>query len=87
MASSDDRKEAEANRLATESFIPRVQWRRSDAYTMPNKDTIERFAKDLKIHPALIAGRLRKESGNYSLFSDLVGQNQVRQLFSSYEDV
>lgn len=82
-SSSEDRKEAEANRLATESFIPRVQWRRSDAYTTPNKDTIERFAKDLKIHPAIVAGRLRKESENYSLFSDLVGQNQVRHLFLS----
>ena len=80
-SSSEDRKEAEANRLATEAFIPRIQWRRSDAYTTPNKDTIERFAKDLKIHPAIIAGRLRKESANYSLFSDMVGQNQVRQLF------
>lgn len=83
---SEDRKEAEANRLATEAFIPRVQWRRSDAYITPNKETIERFAKDLKIHPAIIAGRLRKESGNYSLFSDLVGQNQVRQLFPSDEE-
>ncbi|MCE2029183.1 ImmA/IrrE family metallo-endopeptidase [Sessilibacter corallicola] len=85
-SSSEDRKEAEANRLATEAFIPRVQWRRSDAYTTPNKDTIERFARDLKIHPAIIAGRLRKESANYSLFSDMVGQNQVRQLFSSGEE-
>ena len=80
-SSSDDRKEAEANRLAIESFIPRVQWRRSDAYISPNKDTIERFARDLKIHPAVIAGRLRKESANYTLFSDMVGQGQVRQLF------
>lgn len=85
-SSSEDRKEAEANRLATEAFIPRVQWRRSDAYTAPSKDSIERFAKDLKIHPAVVAGRLRKESGNYSLFSDMVGQNQVRQLFPSNEE-
>lgn len=85
-SSSEDRKEAEANRLATEAFIPRVQWRRSDAYKTPSKDTIERFAKDLKIHPAIIAGRLRKESGNYGLFSDMVGQNQVRQLFPTDEE-
>jgi len=84
-ASSEDRREAEANRLAREAFIPRVQWRRSDAYTSPSKETIEKFAKELKIHPAVIAGRLRKESGNYGLFSDMVGQNQVRQLFPSPE--
>lgn len=85
-ASSEDRKEAEANRLASESFIPRVKWRRSEAFLTPNKETIERFAKDLKIHPSVVAGRLRKESGNYSLFSDLVGQNQVRRLFPLNEE-
>lgn len=84
-ASSEDRREAEANRLAREAFIPRVQWRRSEAYTSPSKESIEKFAKDLRISPAIIAGRLRKESGNYSLFSDLVGQNQVRNLFPSPE--
>lgn len=85
-SSSEDRKEAEANRLATEAFIPRVQWRRSDAYRAPDRNTIERFAKDLKIHPAIVAGRLRRESENYSLFSDMVGQNQVRQLFLADEN-
>lgn len=84
-ASSEDRREAEANRLARESFIPRVEWRRSDAYKAPNKESIERFAKELKISPAIIAGRLRKEMGNYSLFSGLVGQNQVRVLFNNAE--
>lgn len=81
-ASSEDRREAEANRLAREAFIPRVQWRRSVAYTSPSKDSIEKFAKELKIHPAIIAGRLRKETGNYGLFSELVGQNQIRKLFA-----
>jgi len=85
-ASSEDRREAEANRLAREAFIPRVQWRRSEAYTSPSKESIEKFSKELKISPAIIAGRLRKESGNYSLFSDLVGQNQVRNLFPSPEE-
>lgn len=85
-ASSEDRREAEANRLAREAFIPRVQWRRSEAYTSPSKESIEKFAKELKIHPAVIAGRLRKESGNYGLFADLVGQNQVRKLFPSPEE-
>ncbi len=85
-ASSEDRREAEANRLAREAFIPRAQWRRSEAYISPSKESIEKFAKELKISPAIIAGRFRRESGNYGLFSDLVGQNQVRMLFPSTED-
>jgi HTH-type transcriptional regulator/antitoxin HigA len=78
---SEDRREAEANRLAREAFIPRIVWRRSDAFIAPSRDSIERLAKQLRIHPAVIAGRLRKESGNFGQFADLVGQNEVKTMF------
>ncbi|MFC3656858.1 ImmA/IrrE family metallo-endopeptidase [Xanthomonas hyacinthi] len=80
-ASSEDRREAEANRLAREAFIPRLIWKRSDAFISPGKESIDRLSRELKIHPAIIAGRLRKETGNYHLFSDLIGHNQVRAMF------
>ncbi|WP_211263120.1 ImmA/IrrE family metallo-endopeptidase [Thioalkalivibrio nitratireducens] len=82
-APSEDRREAEANRLAREALIPRVMWKRSDAYLSPSRETIDRLARDLKVHPAVIAGRLRRESGNYQQFSELVGQGEVRHLFAS----
>lgn len=78
---SEDRREAEANRLAREAFIPRLIWKRSDAYISPSKESIDRLSRELKIHPAIIAGRLRKETGNYQQFSELVGVNEVRPLF------
>ncbi|HBN8562068.1 ImmA/IrrE family metallo-endopeptidase [Pseudomonas aeruginosa] len=80
---SEDKREAEANRIAREAFIPRSIWKRSDAYLNPSKESILDLARNLKIHPAIIAGRLRQESGNYNLFSDLVGQGEVRKLFKS----
>lgn len=80
-AASEDRREAEANRLAREAFIPRVLWRRSDAFLSPSRTTIERFARELRIHPSIVAGRLHKESGNYAAFSDMVGHHEVRPLF------
>lgn len=80
-ASSEDRREAEANRLAREAFIPRVVWKRSDAYLSPSRETIDQLSRELKIHPAIIAGRIRREAGNYQQFSDLVGQNEVKHLF------
>ncbi|HEU4634729.1 MAG TPA: ImmA/IrrE family metallo-endopeptidase [Edaphobacter sp.] len=86
-ASSEDRREAEANRLAREAFIPRVMWRRSEAYLSPSRETIEKLARELRIHPAIVAGRLRKESSNYTAFSDLVGQQQVRSFFSPSSEV
>jgi HTH-type transcriptional regulator/antitoxin HigA len=82
-ASSEDRREAEANRLASEAFIPRILWRRSEAFISPNRESIEAFAKELRIHPAIIAGRIRKESGNYGLFTDMLGNGQVRNAFAN----
>ena len=78
--SSKSRIEAEANRIAREAFIPRSLWKRSQAYTNPSEESIEKLARDLKIHPAIIAGQLRKEN-NYYLFSNLIGQNEVKKLF------
>ena len=80
-APSEDRREAEANRLAKEAFIPRLIWKRSDAFISPSKESIDKLSRDLKIHPAIIAGRLRRETGNYQHFSDLIGLGQVRTMF------
>lgn len=81
-ASSEDRREAEANRLAREAFIPRLVWKRSDAFLSPSRESIDRLSRELRIHPAIIAGRLRRETGNYHLFTDIVGHNQVKAMFN-----
>lgn len=80
-APSEDRREAEANRLAKEAFIPRLIWKRSDAFISPSKESIDKLSRELKIHPAIIAGRLRRETANYQQFSDLIGLGQVRAMF------
>ncbi|WP_447887394.1 ImmA/IrrE family metallo-endopeptidase [Serratia fonticola] len=82
-ASSEDKKESEANRLAREAFIPRAVWKRSDAYSSPSKETIDSLSRDLKITPAIIAGRIRRESGNYRLFADLIGQGEVSRILDA----
>ncbi|EMC8778982.1 ImmA/IrrE family metallo-endopeptidase [Providencia rettgeri] len=81
--SSEDKKEAEANRLAKEAFIPRAVWKRSDAYVSPSKESIDALSRELKITPAIIAGRLRRDSGNYRLFSELVGQGEVSKILNT----
>lgn len=77
----DDAKEAEANRIARDAFIPRAGWKRSEAYLKPSVESIRALAHKLQIHPAVIAGRLRKERTGYGNFSGLVGQKQVRKHF------
>jgi len=80
-ASSEDRREVEANRIAKEALIPRVAWKRSDAYLNPSNQAIDALSRELKIHPAIISGRLRKDRENYTLFNDLIGHGQVRKHF------
>ncbi|GLR03489.1 hypothetical protein GCM10007906_10760 [Vibrio hyugaensis] len=78
---SKDKFEAEANRIARDTFIPRMVWKRSEAYLNPSRDSIDSLSRELNIHPAIIAGRLRRESGKYNQYSDLIGQGDVRKHF------
>lgn len=84
-ASSEDRREAEANRITKEALIPRIAWKRSEAYLNPNNLAIDKLSRELKIHPAIIAGRVRKERENYTMFNDLIGIGQVRKHFNFLE--
>jgi HTH-type transcriptional regulator/antitoxin HigA len=77
----DDLKEAEANRLARDIFIPRSLWRRSDAYLYPSSETVQALADKLHISPAIVAGRLRREKTGFAVLGKLVGNRQVRRLF------
>jgi HTH-type transcriptional regulator/antitoxin HigA len=80
-ATSTEVIEQEANDLASEALIPRAIWRRSPARLRPSTQSIQALARDLQIHPAIVAGRLRYERRNYSLFSSLVGYRQARVHF------
>jgi HTH-type transcriptional regulator/antitoxin HigA len=74
----DNEKEAEANSFARDSLIPRDKWRRSEAFRLKTKNAVLKLAEERKIHPAIVAGRLRHETGDYTLHSELLGQDTVR---------
>ena len=82
---STDPKEAEANRIAREALIPKVIWKRSEVSISPNRENIDHLSRHLRVHPSIIAGRIRRETGRYELFSDLVEQGGVRKLLSNIE--
>ncbi|WGQ09935.1 XRE family transcriptional regulator [Pedobacter gandavensis] len=73
--------EKEADSYALNIMIPDETWRKSLARLSPTNETITNQAKKLTIHPALVAGRIRRETGNYYLFNDLIGLSQVRKQF------
>lgn len=77
----DDAKEAEANRMARDAFIPRALWVRSEAYLRPSHDSIQELADQLHISAAVVAGRLRYEKSRYVAFGRFVGYKKVRKHF------
>lgn len=73
--------EKEADEFALDALIPKEVWRTSLVRFKPSEKTIINQAKALGINPALVAGRIRKETGKYYQFNELIGQNKVRSQF------
>lgn len=76
-----DSVEGQANRFAQDAIIPPDQWAASGLEHKPTREHVISLAKRLLIHPALVAGRVRKETKNYRLFDDLLGRRQLRHMF------
>jgi len=77
----NDKRESEADRKAGEALIPEEEWSKSPASVLRTPDAVEHLAKRLRVHPAIVAGRIRYLRGSYRILSELVGQGQVRRLF------
>jgi HTH-type transcriptional regulator/antitoxin HigA len=71
-AITEDRREREADTLATEALIPQAEWRRSRAALQRTPEAIEEFANQVRVHPAVIAGFIRHSSRNYRILSQMV---------------
>ncbi|OJB33241.1 hypothetical protein BGV56_18735 [Burkholderia ubonensis] len=74
-------KENEANRIARDAFIKRAVWERSPARIAPSRESIQELADHLHIHPAIVAGRVQFETGQYNLFREFLGQGEVQKHF------
>lgn len=75
--------EAEADEMAQEALIPGHQWDLAKVRkTLLPKDAVA-FADEIGVHPAIVAGRLRHETKNYRLLTNLIGKTkQVSQCFA-----
>jgi HTH-type transcriptional regulator/antitoxin HigA len=76
-----DPREIEADELAGESLIPRAAWDTSPAKAVRSPQAVERLAKELRINPAIVAGRIRYERKNFRILNQFVGHGKVRKLF------
>lgn len=73
--------ESEADSLALESLIPTKVWELSSARVIPSTNNVKSLAAQLRIHPAIVVGRLRHERKVFSKMPELVGQGQIRKHF------
>jgi HTH-type transcriptional regulator / antitoxin HigA len=78
---SNDPREREADRLAGEALIPEAEWRKSPASRLRSPEAVQHLASELRIHPAIIAGRIRHQFKSFRVLSQFVGHGEVRCLF------
>jgi HTH-type transcriptional regulator/antitoxin HigA len=76
-----DNLERDADSMAGQMLIPEQLWDTALARYVRSRESVLSFAKKLKISPAIVAGRIRKEANNYVILNELVGNAQARKNF------
>ena len=79
---SKDTKEEEADRIAQNSLIPKEYWKKVNLDAKDLAKEVHNLSEQLKIHPAIIAGRIRFEKNNYRILSQFVGRGEVNNFFN-----
>jgi len=80
-----DKRELDADRLAEEALVPKDEINKTFQAGRISSAKIDAVANKLKIHPAILAGKIRYESRNYRLLSKYVGQGKIREQFHEYK--
>lgn len=71
--------EKEADDFAQSAFIPQEMWKRSFVRFTSAPKEVQKFAFERNLGAAVVAGRIRKERNDYTLFNELVGFGTVRK--------
>ena len=84
---SADVREREANAFAQEMLIAADVWERKQPLLLPDPSerAVRNVAQELRISPAILAGRIRWETQDYTQLGSLVGARQVREQFEEYK--
>ncbi len=80
-AVGSDTTELEADGLAQDALIPPEIWGEGEILAEPAPMAVLNMAWEAQVHPAIVAGRVRYETGKYRLLSQLVGTGEVRRQF------
>jgi HTH-type transcriptional regulator / antitoxin HigA len=74
--------EAEADSLAAEAMISGGDWSDFMSQSRISEPDVTLFAARQRLHSAIVAGRYRKQTGDYSRFSSMLGHRKVRSMFA-----
>ena len=85
-ASDTDAIEAEADKFALDRLISEDLWDQCLSRFALSEEAVRIDAETIGIDPGTIAGRIRKERGNYTILNNLVGQDQVRSRLEEASD-
>ncbi len=82
----DDKVEREADAFALDRLVPESKWDKCLSRFALSEEAVRTDAKNLGIDPSIIAGRIRKERGDYTILGSLIGQDQVASQFEDADD-
>lgn len=71
-----DRLEREADDMAGNALIPADTWEKAAICQAPTAKNVQALARQLDIHPAIVAGRVRHETRNFRLLARMLGQGE-----------
>ena len=77
-----DQREKEADKIAQNSLISKEYWNKVDLNAKDLAKEVVLLSEQLKIHPAIVAGRIRFEKSNYKILSQFMGRGEVKSLFN-----
>lgn len=78
-----DDEESAADGMASEALIPDDVWAESPVSQLRSAPAVRQLAQQLHVHPAVVAGRVRRSTNNYRILNQLVGHRDVRRLFET----
>ncbi|MEA3463611.1 MAG: ImmA/IrrE family metallo-endopeptidase [Patescibacteria group bacterium] len=78
---SSNKQEYEADKLAGESLVPESKWEISPAKLVPSTIAANSLAKELGVHIAIVAGKIRYEGRKYIYLNRIMKQEDVRKYF------
>ena len=75
-----------ADRIAENALIPGEYWKKVDLDTKDLAKKVVLLSEQMKIHPAIVAGRIRFEKNNYRILSQFVGRGKDKSMAREFID-